>query len=186
VESRQLFLRLAHAAMVGTLFLAGCPSAQDYDDSTVVASIVAEGSATTPNTAVDPNNKEALVAKVIDLVNQERTKRGLPAVTSSPVLTRMADDYAKDMGERGFFGHYDPDNKDVAQRAIEHGYVFLAVGENLAGGQNSPEGVMDDWMNSTEGHRENILSAQWTEVGVSVRLGGTYGIYWVQEFGNPP
>ncbi len=41
-------------------------------------------------------------------------------------------------------------------------------------------------MKSTEGHRENVLSPQWKEIGIAVRVGGEYGVYWVQEYGNPP
>lgn len=189
MELTRLWMRLAKAALVGTLFLAGCPSGSDFGDSSpVIASMVVEGT-TAPggSKSVAPTNKDALVTKVIELVNQERTRRGLRPVTPNAALTAMADDYASDMIERNFFDHVDPDGKGLGQRAIEHGYVpLMSVGENLAGGQDSPEWVMNDWMNSTEGHRENILSPQWTEIGVSVRIGGAHGIYWVQEFGNPP
>jgi len=34
-------------------------------------------------------------------------------------------------------------------------------------------------------HRDNILDEKWSEVGISVRSGGEYSIYWVQEFGDP-
>ena len=47
------------------------------------------------------------------------------------------------------------------------------------------EQVMAEWMSSAEGHSEIILGHQWHEIGISVRTGGRYGVYWVQEFGNP-
>jgi uncharacterized protein YkwD len=172
--------------MLGTLFLAGCPSTGDFQDNTSVAGMIVEGANARVDGCVSPGNKDALVTRVVELTNQERTKRGLQPVTLDPTLSKMADDYACEMINGGFFGHIDRSGKDPGQRALAEGYVFLALGENLAGGQNSPERVMTDWMNSTEGHRENILAAQWREIGVSVRLGGLYGIYWVQEFGNPP
>ncbi len=90
------------------------------------------------------------------------------------------------MIEEGFFAHESEDGAGPGQRAINGGYVFLAIGENLAGGQSSPEQAMVDWMASTEGHRENILAHQWREIGIAVRTGGEFGVYWVQEFGNPP
>ena len=34
-------------------------------------------------------------------------------------------------------------------------------------------------------HRAIILDARWTEVGIAVRTGGEYAIYWVQEFATP-
>jgi uncharacterized protein YkwD len=55
---------------------------------------------------------------------------------------------------------------------ISYGYA----GENIAKGQRSPQEVMDAWMNS-QGHRENILSPNFTMIGV-----GYYNGYWVQEF----
>ncbi|MEP0841840.1 MAG: CAP domain-containing protein [Phycisphaerae bacterium] len=185
------WIRLLKPLLAGTLFLAGCPSASEFSGGeSIVASMVVEGAPTTQpggNTPITPSNAEALNAKLIELVNLERTRRGLQPVTPNPKLMSLAEDYAEDMIRRNFFDHTDPDGRGLGQRAIEHGYVpLLAVGENLAGGQNSPEWVMNDWMKSTEGHRENILSPQWTEIGVAVRIGGAHGIYWVQEFGNPP
>jgi uncharacterized protein YkwD len=58
------------------------------------------------------------------------------------------------------------------------------VGENLAAGQPTPERAFTDWMNSPS-HRDNILDPRFTELGVGVRFGGEYGVYWVQEFGLP-
>jgi uncharacterized protein YkwD len=43
---------------------------------------------------------------------------------------------------------------------------------------------MQDWMNSP-GHRENILKPDFEEIGIGIRSGGDYGMYWVQEFGQP-
>jgi len=188
VNAKLSWYRLLRPVLAGTiLFLAGCPSAGDFQSSEpVVASMVVEGASTKVTGCVDPNNKDALIARVVELTNQERTKRGLQAVTLNPTLSKMADDYACEMVDKNFFDHINPQGEGPGQRAISAGYVFLAIGENLAGGQNSPEWVMNDWMNSKEGHRENILATQWQEVGVSVRLGGTHGVYWVQEFGNPP
>lgn len=178
--------RLVQAALVGTLFLAGCPSADQPQDSTPIAGMIVEGSSTRVGGCVAPANKDALIAHVVELVNQERTNRGLQPVTLNATLSKIADDYACEMINGGFFDHIDRAGNGPGPRAIKEGYIFLAIGENLAGGQNTVEWVMTDWMNSKEGHRENILAPQWREVGVGVRLGGAYGVYWVQEFGNPP
>jgi uncharacterized protein YkwD len=133
-----------------------------------------------------PVNVEILKTRMLELVNNERTSRGLQALTLDPTLCAMANNYAHDMIQCGFFSHQSPEGEGPGQRAVSAGYVFLAIGENLAGGQTSPEQAMADWMKSTEGHRENILSPQWKEIGIAVRTGGEYGVYWVQEFGNPP
>ena len=84
-----------------------------------------------------------------------------------------------------FFAHENPFTRtELRDRAEEFGYEFQVIGENLAAGQATPAQAMNDWMNSP-GHRANILNADFTELGVGIRTGGTYGTYWVQEFGLP-
>jgi uncharacterized protein YkwD len=131
-------------------------------------------------------DEDVLVARVIDLVNKEREKVGVPPVYESESLRQIAADYACRMVEEGFFSHYDLEGEGPGERAIRGGYVFMKLGENLAAGQTTAEQVVAEWMASDQGHRENILSLDWTETGVAVRLGGQHGVYWVQEFGDPP
>ncbi len=124
--------------------------------------------------------------EIVHLVNLERQARGLGPVRSNALLAWIADQYACEMIEYDFFAHVNPyTGEGPGGRASKVGYAYSTLGENLAAGQATPQEVMDDWMNSTEGHRENILHSAWEEIGVGVRLGGTYGIYWVQEFGKP-
>jgi uncharacterized protein YkwD len=181
------WFRAMRFALAGTfLLLAGCTATSDLPSSTPVAGIQVQGIQQGSRVCKLPANSDALVARVLELVNSERQQRGLHALTLNPVLSKLAEDYCCEMIDNGFFSHDDPrTGSGPGQRAIEAGYIFLAMGENLAGGQASPEQVMNEWMNSP-GHRDNILAAQWEEVGIGVRTGGDYGVYWVQEFGNPP
>ena len=174
-------------ALLGSVFLAGCPSASDLGGGTQVAGISVNSATVSEQGGTLPANTDVLKSRMVELVNNERTSRGLQPLTLNPVLCQMADDYARDMIQCGFFSHMGPIGEEgPGQRAVTAGYTFLAIGENLAGGQTSVEQAMADWMKSTEGHRENILSPQWKELGIAVRIGGEYGVYWVQEFGNPP
>jgi len=61
------------------------------------------------------------------------------------------------------------------------GYQWARVGENLAQGSNTPEEVVQRWMDS-EGHRANILQADFTEIGLAVTDGGPL---WAQVFARP-
>lgn len=63
----------------------------------------------------------------------------------------------------------------------KYGIHYKSAGENIAAGQRTPDEVMQAWMNSS-GHRANILNAKYTELGVGYYKGGSYGVYWVQEF----
>jgi uncharacterized protein YkwD len=173
-------LRLRCWGLLGTAtvaLLAGCPAADSNGPLKPIFSA---------KPAV-PENADALTDRLIDVVNQARVSQGLKPLRKSAALTKLAEEYAARMIERKFFSHLDPDTGyGPGQRALQNGYLFLSVGENLAAGQTAPEAVLDDWMASTEGHRENILSVQWKDVGAAVRTGGEYGTYWVLEFGNPP
>lgn len=62
------------------------------------------------------------------------------------------------------------------------GVSYRAAGENIAKGQRTPEQVVDGWMKS-DGHRENLLSADFGRLGVGyhVENGRTY---WVQLFAD--
>jgi uncharacterized protein YkwD len=67
------------------------------------------------------------------------------------------------------------------------GYTgWSALGENIAGGYPTADAVVAGWM-ASPGHRANILSPRFTEMGVGrVTAAGTYGTYWAQEFGGRP
>ncbi|MBU1668774.1 CAP domain-containing protein [bacterium] len=72
------------------------------------------------------------------------------------------------------------------ERILANGYgSYYSVGENIAGGQQSIEEVMEAWL-ASPGHCSNIMSDKYTEVGVAIvtREESTYGIYWTQNFGS--
>jgi uncharacterized protein YkwD len=123
--------------------------------------------------------------EILRLVNVERARAGLRAVVRDQTLEDQATKYACEMIHYDFFAHENPyTGSQLADRAAEFGYDYYMIGENLAAGQATPAQVMADWMESA-GHRANILEASFVELGVGVRTGGTYGTYWVQEFGRP-
>src|SRR5262249_34669609 len=123
--------------------------------------------------------------RILELVNEERGKSGLGLLAHNATLEAEAEQYACEMIHYDFFDHVNPvTHSTLGTRARAFGYDFAVVGENLAAGQTSPEQAFHDWMNSP-GHRQNILDPRFIELGVSVRAGGDYGLYWVQEFGEP-
>ncbi len=178
MTSRSLHTRrlpaLGFVSLVGLGLLPGCFTA-------AASSNRGEESAT----CVTPEDTERMADQVLQLVNLERAEADLPPVTRNPALGRIADDYACRMITDGFFGHTDPGTgHGPGDRAVVGKYSFYAIGENLAAGQQTAAEVMKVWMESPS-HRDIILDEKWSEVGISVRSGGEYGIYWVQEFGDP-
>lgn len=124
-------------------------------------------------------------AEILRLVNRERSSRGLTPLVRNSTLERQAMQYACEMIQFDYFDHVNPiTGSTLGQRATQFGYDFRVVGENLAAGQGSPEQAFTDWM-ASPGHRANILDPRFTEIGIGVRTGGDYGVYWVQEFGLP-
>jgi len=131
-----------------------------------------------------PDDSERMVDQVLQLVNLERAEEGLSPVVVNPELQKLADDFACRMIVADFFGHTDPETGDGPGDRAQGKYSYYAIGENLAAGQPTPAEAMRVWMESPA-HRDIILDDKWTEVGLSVRHGGEYSIYWVQEFGVP-
>ena len=128
---------------------------------------------------------DTMAGQLLSLMNIERAKVGVAPLTISDELTLAAEDYACVMATEDFFDHTHPATGDgPGDRAAEAGYEFFAVGENLAAGQPTAAKALEGWMESPD-HRSNLLSPEWKETGIGIRGGGTYGIYWVQEFGKP-
>ncbi|MFB6365466.1 CAP domain-containing protein [Paenibacillus elgii] len=136
-----------------------------------------------PTTPAQPDSgstqgtsQSAFANQVVNLVNQERAKAGLQPLASDSALTAMALDKAKDMYNNGYFDHTSPTYGSPLDMMRSYGIRYSYAGENIAKGQRSPQEVMNAWMNS-DGHRKNILSPNFTKIGVAY-----YNGVWVQEF----
>ncbi|MCL5784405.1 MAG: CvpA family protein [Patescibacteria group bacterium] len=119
---------------------------------------------------------------MIDLVNRERVSRGLKALSLDGRLREVGRGHSADMLKRGYFSHYSPEGLTVADRVTNAGIDFLIVGENLAYAPNvelAHQGLMN-----SEGHRANILSADFSKIGIGVMDGGVYGRMFTQVFSN--
>jgi uncharacterized YkwD family protein len=114
--------------------------------------------------------------EVARLVNQERAKAGLQPLRLDSKLSAVAMDKAIDMSKNRYFDHISPTYGSPFDMMNRYGIQFSYAGENIAMGQQSPQEVMNQWMNS-QGHRENILNPNYDTIGVAY-----YNGYWVQEF----
>ncbi|MGM0881988.1 MAG: CAP domain-containing protein [Bacillota bacterium] len=130
----------------------------------------------TGNTNTGSPSLGAFQSQVIDLVNQERAKAGLPAVKSDALLTKVATEKARDMDVNNYFSHTSPTYGSPFDMMRQFGVTYSYAGENIASGQRTPQEVMTAWMNSS-GHRANILGKNFTKIGVGYVNGE-----WVQMF----
>lgn len=118
--------------------------------------------------------------QVIDLINQERSSRGLSKLTTTSTLENAAYKRAKEIVQK--FDHTRPDGSSCFTVLEEYNISYRACGENIAYGQRTPEEVMTAWMNS-DGHRKNILSENFGKVGIGYYVVNNTA-YWVQMFTN--
>ncbi|MGZ4121778.1 MAG: CAP domain-containing protein [Tumebacillaceae bacterium] len=122
--------------------------------------------------------------QVVSLTNQQRAKYGLRPLTMNWELQRMARVKSEDMRTRNYFDHTSPSYGSPFTMMSSFGIHYSYAGENIAAGQPSPQAVVNAWMQSP-GHRANILNKNYTQIGCGVAFGGSYSIYWTQEFIQP-
>jgi len=126
----------------------------------------------------------ALENEVIRLTNLERTKRGLPALKANWQLSRCARYKSQDMINKNYFAHQSPTYGSPFDMIESFGIRMAAGGENIAMGQRTAQEVVNAWMNSA-GHRGNILSTSYTEIGVGLAKNKNGTCYWTQMFIRP-
>ncbi len=128
-----------------------------------------------------PNEENAMTSfekQVVDLVNQIRVKNGLKELKINWQLSRVARYKSMDMRDKGYFSHQSPTYGSPFDMMKSFGISYRTAGENIAKGQRTPQAVVDAWMNSS-GHRANILSSSYTEIGVGHV---SQGNIWTQMF----
>src|SRR4051794_10685971 len=128
------------------------------------------------------------------LLNDERAAGGLRPLTIAPALTAPSAAYSARMVTENFFAHESPDGTTLTSRLTAAGYISpdgdWTVGENIAWGQGdlaTARNIMIAWMNSP-GHRHNILTGEFTRVGVGVVPGtpgdASWGATYTTDFGD--
>ncbi|WP_457330957.1 CAP domain-containing protein [Rhizobacter sp. P5_C2] len=110
-----------------------------------------------------------------------------PALAWNDKLTQAAAGHSQDMATKNYFSHTSQDGRSVSDRVAAVGYTWSQLGENIAAGQNSIDSVMTTWQNSA-GHCANLMSKNFTQVGVACVPGATgaaYSRYWTMDLGKP-
>ena len=122
--------------------------------------------------------------ELIVLINAQREKSGLAPLTLHLQLKALARAHCADMACNGHSSHTRSDGSSTRDRVTAQGYQFVAVGENIAAGCETPREVIALWMKSP-GHRKNMLDPSFTEMGVGYLYDpkSRYGSYWTALFG---
>ncbi len=141
-----------------------------------------------------------LEKKIHALINRERKKKGLPALLWDERLHRIAGKYSRDMEQRDFFAHTDPDGRTFCDRykaarydcRIRTGDTICLGAENISqdnlpavidGGTEDriAESVVRRWI-SSRGHRTNILTPYFKRQGIGVALSEDGRVYVTENF----
>lgn len=130
----------------------------------------------------DFKTRADLEEQMIGLVNKERATRGLNLLKYDPALQKIARGHSGDMFIRGYFSHFSPEGKTVADRARENNIDYIVIGENLAYAPNLT--LAHNGLMNSPGHRANILSLDYKKVGIGITDGGVYGLMVTQVFSN--
>lgn len=135
-----------------------------------------------PFAVENPKPRPDLESQMLDLVNEERAKASLPALTLDEELTPVARRHSEDMFARSYFSHISPEGGTPFDRIRAANVKFLAAGENLAIAQTLS--LAHDGLMNSPGHRANILRTTFGRVGIGILDGGVYGLMVTQKFRN--
>lgn len=102
-------------------------------------------------------------SEIISLVNAHRTSMGLSALSTLNLVSGVADGHTDYMIEAGAISH---DNFAERAQILMEQAGAKTVGENVAYGFNTAEGVVNGWLNS-DGHRKVIENPDYTHFGIS-------------------
>ena len=123
----------------------------------------------------------AFQKEVVRLVNVERQKQGLGKLSLNAKLSNVATLKSQDMINKNYFDHTSPTYGSPFDMMKQFNISYKTAGENIAKGQKTPAEVVKAWMNS-QGHRENILNKNYTEIGIGVAKDANGTLYWTQMF----
>jgi uncharacterized protein YkwD len=162
-----IVLRLVTLAVIGGAICAVCPA---------VLRAQASQAANAPEV-------EPVLATLMALHNQERSRAGLLALTMDTRLMRAAQIQAQYMARYKKATHQGHKGTTPAQRVQQQGYHAMQMAENVAAGQATAEAVLQAWLHSPP-HRQNILGP-FSDIGAARAISAAGVPYWCVVFGLP-
>lgn len=118
---------------------------------------------------------------LLALMNEDRARYGLSALTVDPALCEVARIKAEDMLSNGYFAHASPTYGNIRQMLTAFGISYRGASENIARSR-SVYHAEAAFLSSSTGHRQTLLGSQWTRVGVGVAVTRAGFVYVSQVF----
>jgi len=116
-------------------------------------------------------------AELIGLINAERTKTGAPPLTVNWEVARLARYKSEEMKRHGVISHESLVYGNPSQQLTRFQVPHSMVGANIAMGHETPQDVLEAWLNS-QCHHVNLVSAEYTSAGVGVSVDDNGIYYW--------
>ena len=104
--------------------------------------------------------------KMLDHINQERAKAGVAPLQMDTEVARVAQIKSQDMVDKNYFSHTSPTYGSPFDMMKSFGITYRAAGENIA--RNSTMLKAHTSLMNSEGHRNNILSSNYTHIGIGI------------------
>jgi uncharacterized protein YkwD len=157
----------------------------------------ADRSSTSPPASNPPSQESEAVSQVLALINQARAQAGLPSYSLLAGLDNSASAHNARMADGCGLSHQCPGEPPLGTRETDAGVVWTAAGENIGEGgpvADSPSAIAQmavsltqDMLNEKppdDGHRLNILSSTFTDIGIAVTIDGSGTVWMTQDFSN--
>ena len=122
-------------------------------------------------------------ARMLEMVNVARSEHGLSPLVADSQLQSLAVAHSQEMLELGYFAHNSPLSGSPSDRFDAAGVTYGVAGENIAYAPTVD--VAQRGLMRSPGHRENILSDQFTRVGIGVVVTPFGTRMFTQEFAGP-
>lgn len=134
-------------------------------------------------------------AAFLTQINTYRRANGRTALKISIALTHSSQGHSTDMANHNYFAHNSQDGTDPFTRIKNAGYTYNTYfGENIAAGAADAASTFVQWRDAcdpvngvcTYAHRVNMLSANFTVLGIARAYSATstYKWYWTTDFGG--
>lgn len=136
-----------------------------------------------PDAAGNPvmDGYSTLESELFNLINQERTDRGICPLAADPCVFHAARLHTQDMADNNYFNHVNGAGENIPERLNNEGIPWTGCAENIgiaSASGNVTARILQAWMESDE-HRKNILNCHFTHTGIGVAY--NYGEYYFTQ-----
>jgi uncharacterized protein YkwD len=117
--------------------------------------------------------------QLLDLINAERARNRLPALTWHDRVAAAAQAHSADMAAHHTMQHAGSDGSNTGDRLHAAGFDWVSYAENVGAGFVDPTTLFEAWLGS-DAHRHNMLGG-YTFAGIGVAAASDGTLYWTLD-----